>query len=66
MGPFSYIPFMECNHSILSMKSSANGLININDKEIKFNNGIGYIEKDWGYSIVKLKRDNKVIFLIRV
>lgn len=50
MGPFSYIPFMECNHSILSMKSSANGLININDKEIKFNNGIGYIEKDWGYS----------------
>lgn len=53
MGPFSYIPFMECNHSILSMKSSANGLININDKELKFNNGIGYIEKDWGYSFPK-------------
>jgi len=50
MGPFAYIPFMECNHAILSMKNKVNGLIKINNKEIKFNNGIGYIEKDWGCS----------------
>ena len=53
MGPFSYIPFMECNHAILSMKNNANGLININNKIINFENGIGYIEKDWGWSFPK-------------
>lgn len=46
MGPFSYIPFMECNHAILSMKNTANGKIIINDTIIKFENGNGYIEKD--------------------
>lgn len=53
MGPFSYVPFMECNHAILNMKSQANGLININKNELKFNDGIGYIEKDWGSSFPK-------------
>ena len=53
MGPFSYIPFMECNHAILSMKNTIQGSININNKEINFNNGIGYIEKDWGCSFPK-------------
>ena len=53
MGPFSYIPNMECNHAILSMKSVLNGNINIDDKSISFENGIGYIEKDWGYSFPK-------------
>lgn len=53
MGPFSYIPFMECNHAILSMKSNSNGLININNHKIKFKNGTGYIEKDWGCSFPK-------------
>lgn len=50
MGPFSYIPFMECNHAILSMKCNITGYININNKKISFNNGIGYIEKDYGCS----------------
>lgn len=50
MGPFSYVPFMECNHAILNMKSKADGFININNNKINFNSGIGYIEKDWGYS----------------
>lgn len=53
MGPFSYIPFMECNHAILSMQNCAQGLININDNKINFNNSIGYIEKDWGSSFPK-------------
>ncbi len=53
MGPFSYIPFMECNHAILSMKSNINGEVIINDKKISFYNNVGYIEKDWGYSFPK-------------
>ena len=53
MGPFSFIPFMECNHAILSMKSKADGKIIINNKEIVFENSDGYIEKDWGPSFPK-------------
>ena len=53
MGPFSYISFMECNHAILSMKNKLTGMIKINDTEIKLDNGIGYIEKDWGTSFPK-------------
>lgn len=50
MGIFSYVSIMECNHSIGSMRHSCKGMININGDEICFNNGIGYIEKDWGCS----------------
>jgi len=53
MGPFSYIPFMECNHAILDMQNSTQGFIDINRNKIDFNNGIGYIEKDWGCSFPK-------------
>lgn len=53
MGPFSYIPFMECNHAIISMQNIINGFININDETIQFNNDKGYIEKDWGCSFPK-------------
>ncbi len=53
IGPFSYIPFMECNHAILSMKNSIYGSISINDNKVDFNNDIGYIEKDWGCSFPK-------------
>lgn len=53
MGPFSFIPSMECNHAILAMKNSINGFVNINENKISFNNSIGYIEKDWGYSFPK-------------
>lgn len=53
MGPFSYIPFMECNHAIISMQNSANGYININGEEIYFSDDKGYIEKDWGSSFPK-------------
>lgn len=53
MGPFSYIPFMECNHAIISMQNVINGYININDETIQFNNDRGYIEKDWGSSFPK-------------
>lgn len=53
MGPFSYIPFMECNHAIISMQNKIQGFISINNNKINFNNDIGYIEKDWGCSFPK-------------
>lgn len=53
MGPFSYIPFMECNHAILSMQNRAYGSIHINNNTINFYDDVGYIEKDWGYSFPK-------------
>ena len=53
MGPFSYVPFMECNHAILCMKNIANGFIEINNNKINFNDDYGYIEKDWGCSFPK-------------
>lgn len=53
MGLFSYVPFMECNHAILSMEARADGFIEINDNKIEFYNDIGYIEKDWGCSFPK-------------
>lgn len=53
MGPFSYIPFMECNHAIISMQNVINGCININNENIYFKDNKGYIEKDWGCSFPK-------------
>lgn len=53
MGPFSYIPFMECNHAILSMKHKVEGVLHINRHKISFHDGDGYIEKDWGCSFPK-------------
>ncbi len=53
MGPFSYIPFMECNHAIINMYNKINGSIKINNQQMDFCNGTGYIEKDWGCSFPK-------------
>jgi len=46
MGPYSYIPNMECNHGIIVINGKATGFIN--DKKIKSANF--YMEKDWGKS----------------
>ncbi|MGB4968551.1 MAG: tocopherol cyclase family protein [Saprospiraceae bacterium] len=50
MGPFAFVPFMECYHGIVSMDHSITGHVLVNNKHIDFNNGRGYIEKDWGRS----------------
>lgn len=50
MGWYSFIPFMECKHGIISVNHDLHGEITINGKAINFNNGKGYIEKDWGVS----------------
>lgn len=53
MGPFRYVPFMECRHSVVSMKHTVNGKLNINGKTYSFDNAVGYIEGDRGYSFPK-------------
>lgn len=50
MGPFAYIPFMECNHGVISMNSFLSGKLVINNETIDFNQGKAYLEKDWGTS----------------
>lgn len=51
MGPFSYIPFMECNHGLVSADHRVDGELNWNSKKIFITDGRGYIEKDWGRSM---------------
>jgi len=50
MGPYSFVPFMECYHGILSMDHSIEGQLIINNEKIDFTGGKGYMEKDWGKS----------------
>jgi len=53
MGPFSFFPFMECYHGIVSIDHSIEGVLTIDGKAIDFSGGRGYIEKDWGHSFPK-------------
>ena len=53
MGWYSYVPTMECFHGILSMGHTLRGQIKLNDSNINFDEGIGYIEKDWGKNFPK-------------
>lgn len=53
MGYYAYIPFMECYHGIVSMNHRLEGSLVLDGKEISFNSGKGYIEKDWGTSFPK-------------
>jgi hypothetical protein len=51
MGWYTYAPFMECYHGVVSMNHDLNGTLTINEKTIDFTGGKGYIEKDWGRSM---------------
>lgn len=53
MGPFAYIPKMQCYHGVISMMHKLTGTMEINGKEFDFSHGRGYIEKDWGNSFPK-------------
>jgi hypothetical protein len=50
MGWYSFVPFMECKHGIGSVLHDLKGSLRINNSEINFSDGTGYIEKDWGTS----------------
>lgn len=53
MGPFKYVPFMQCRHSVYSMAHRVDGKITINGQRYKFSNDVGYIEGDRGKSFPK-------------
>ncbi len=50
MGWYSFVPYMECKHGVVSVNHKIRGKLNIYGKIIDFENGRGYIEKDWGKS----------------
>lgn len=53
MGPFSFIPFMECYHAIIHLYHRISGSLVINGERLSFDGGVGYIEKDYGRSFPK-------------
>ncbi len=53
MGPFAYCAYMQCNHGILCITADAKGCIDTGKKEMDFEDGSIYIEKDWGSSFPK-------------
>lgn len=50
MGPFAYIPGMECSHSIISMSHSLYGSVILNGETYCLDKGKGFIESDKGSS----------------
>lgn len=53
MGPFQFIPSMQCKHTVVSMRHSITGKINVNGTDYCFADGVGYIEGDRGSSFPK-------------
>ncbi|SBW10409.1 conserved hypothetical protein [uncultured Eubacteriales bacterium] len=50
MGPFRFVPAMECRHGVVSMGHRLEGMLELNGRTLDFNGGTGYIETDRGSS----------------
>ncbi|MCX5779916.1 MAG: tocopherol cyclase family protein [Firmicutes bacterium] len=50
MGPYSFVPFMECYHCIVNVNHKISGELRINGHMADFSSGEGYLEKDYGKS----------------
>jgi tocopherol cyclase len=50
MGWYSFVPFMECKHGIISVVHDLSGKISLDGELTDFAGGKGYCEKDWGVS----------------
>lgn len=48
MGPFRFLPNMECTHGVISMAHSLQGQLVLNGTALDFSGGTGYIETDRG------------------
>lgn len=48
MGPFAWIPAMECYHGLISLDHGLKGALTVDGEAWDFTGGRGYIEKDWG------------------
>lgn len=53
MGPFQYVPFLQCRHSVYSMRHRVDGEIRVNGVPYMFQNAVGYLEGDRGHSFPK-------------
>lgn len=53
MGPFAYLPYMQCSHGIVSMGHTLSGGLFVNGTIVDFSGGAGYIETDRGRSFPK-------------
>ncbi len=53
MGPFRYVPNMQCRHSVISMAHTVWGMLTINGEDLLFENAYGYLEGDRGSSFPK-------------
>ena len=51
MGPFSFMPGMECNHGLVSLDHRVDGRLEVDGRPVSIGDGRGYIEKDWGRSM---------------
>ncbi|MBN2874899.1 MAG: hypothetical protein JXM71_07380 [Spirochaetales bacterium] len=57
MGPFSFVPFMECYHGVGSLDHEVDGSVSFmavdgsRTEPISFDGARGYLEKDWGRSM---------------
>jgi tocopherol cyclase len=51
MGPFSFLPFMQCRHGLVSLSHDVDGMLEVEGRKIDMGGGRGYIEKDWGGSM---------------
>jgi hypothetical protein len=51
MGPFRFVPLLECYHGILSFNHLLSGRLEVDGTSWDFAGGKGYCEKDWGRSM---------------
>jgi len=48
MGWYGLVPFMECFHGVVSFGHTLAGTLRVEEADVSFDGGRGYIEKDWG------------------
>jgi len=51
MGWYRFVPFMECYHGVVSLNHNLTGTLTKDNETYNFDDGLGYIEKDWGKSM---------------
>lgn len=50
MGWYTWVPFMECYHGVLSLDHTLEGVLAVDGRPVDLTGGRGYVEKDWGRS----------------
>lgn len=53
MGPFAWVPCLECRHTVVSLTHPVSGSLRLNGASICLDGGVGYVEGDRGRSFPK-------------